>query len=411
MRIIYLHQYFVPPETNGGTRSYEFARRLIAAGHDVCMITSAAMLPAPYQAYTRTTETRIAGIPVVVIPVSYRNEMSFGERMGAFLRFAALAAVETMRRPADVIYATSTPLTIALPAMAGRAWRRAPIVFEVRDLWPDLPIAFGALRNPLLRAAARLLEWCAYHAAAEVIALSPGMADGVARRGYPRERITVIPNSSDLELFDVPAARGQRIRARLPERMAACPLIVYAGAFGRANRVGYLVELAARMRAIAPEIGMLLVGSGAERDQVTQQAHELGLLGQTLWIWEPLPKLELPDLLAAATVATSVVAPIAAMRHNSANKVFDAFAAGRPVAINHEGWQADLLRESGAGIVLPPNDPDQAAALLADFVRDEARLARAGQAARALARDRFSRDLMASQLERVLCRAARPPLA
>jgi glycosyltransferase involved in cell wall biosynthesis len=406
LRILYLHQYFVPPETNGGTRSYEFARRLLAAGHDVRMITSSAMLPPSYQAARHTYETTIAGIPTVVIPVPYSNHMSFRARIGAFVQFAARAAWEAARRPADVVFATSTPLTIAIPGILASVWRRVPMVFEVRDLWPELPIAMGLLSNPLLKAAALALEWLAYHASAHVIALSPGMAAGIVRRGIPDQRITVIPNSCDLELFDVPAERGQHIRSRIPGLTDGDPLIVYAGTFGHINGVEYLADVAAAARVHAPALRFLLVGDGVASDKLHERARALGVLDVNLWIWKPLPKQEIPDLLAAATVATSLFLPIPAMQHNSANKFFDALAAGRPLAINYGGWHADLLRESGAGISLPPDDPTQAAQLLGALVANRAALDQAGRQARHLAQTRFNRDAMARAFEAVLCGAA-----
>ncbi|MCZ7545729.1 MAG: glycosyltransferase family 4 protein [Anaerolineae bacterium] len=406
MRILYLHQYFVPPQTaHGVTRSYEFARRLIANGHKVHMITSSAMLPAEYQDLRHTTETEIAGIPTTIIPVPYSTAMSFSERIRAFFRFALLASRQAIRHPADVVFATSTPLTIAVPGMAAHFLQRIPMVFEVRDLWPELPIALGALRNPFAKAAAHALEWAAYHTSSHVVALSPGMAEGVIRRGILAHRVTVIPNSCDIELFDVPPSRGEAIRARLGLRPGQ-PLVVYTGTFGLINGVTYLVELAAAARAVAPEMRFLLVGFGAEREKIVDRARELGVINETLWLWDPIPKVQMPDVLAAATVATSTVIPIKALWNNSANKFFDALAAGKPVAINYGGWQAEILEASGAGVVLPPDDPLRAARDLAAFVNDQDRLKRAAPAARALARERFSRDAMAQKLEAVLVRAA-----
>lgn len=404
MRILYLHQYFVSPDTHGGTRSYEFARRLISAGHEVCMVTSSAMLPKRYQGAEKTFEAEIAGVPAVVIPVPYGNEMSFRDRIAAFARFAALASVEATRRRCDLIYATSTPLTIAVPGIIGKHWQRTPLVFEVRDLWPELPIAVGALQNPLARLGASALEWLAYHSSAEVVALSPGMADGVVRRGYPRQRVTVIPNSCDRELFDVPASSGDAIRARIPGLAPDDPLIVYTGTFGKINGAGWLVDIAARLQELAPRAKVLMVGSGAERDLIIQRARDAGVLEQNLWIWEPVAKSEMPDLLAAATVATSLFLPIKPMWNNSANKFFDALAAGKPLAINYGGWQADLLRQSGAGIVMPYGEPGVAARDLAAFAGSRERLAQASQASRMLARTQFDRDLMAAQLDELLRR-------
>jgi glycosyltransferase involved in cell wall biosynthesis len=350
-------------------------------------------------------QTEEDGIHVHWVRVPYSNYMTYRERIRAFAEFAWLAAGKAAHLGGDVVFATSTPLTIALPAIYVSRLRRIPMVLEVRDLWPEIPIAIGALHNPVSKALARALEWLAYHASVYIIALSPGMAEGIMRRGIPSDRVTIIPNGCDVELFDVPYSQGQRIRMQLGI-LDDQPLIVYTGAFGLINGVGYLVEVAAAARSAAPDMRFILVGSGAESDQVSSKAETLGVLGKNLWIWEPIPKYEIPDLLAAATIATSVVIPLKPLWHNSANKFFDALAAGRPIAINHGGWQADLLEETGAGIVLPPEDPARAAQILASFVSDPERLRSAGEAARKLAHERFHRDDLARQLEDVLSGAA-----
>ncbi|NDJ61559.1 MAG: glycosyltransferase family 4 protein [Chloroflexi bacterium] len=403
MRILYLYQYFVPVQGHGMTRAYEFARRLIAMGHDVKMVTSAGYLPEAYKSLTETTEIEISGIPCIVIPVPYSNYMSFPQRIRSFIRFALIASWRCMRHPADIVYASSAPLTIAIPAIAASRWQRIPFVFEVRDLWPELPIAIGALRNPLLKRAARALEWLAYHAARHVVALSPGQAEGVIKRGIDTNRVTVIPNSADVDLFDVPDGSGAPVREQLgltPDQ----PLIVYTGTFGLMNNISYLVEIAVAMRSIAPDMRFLLIGAGGEFEKVMQTARDHGVLDDTVFIWEPRPKTEIPAILSAATVATSLFLPVKEMWNNSANKFFDALAAGRPIAINYCGWQAEILEATGAGIVIPDQDATQAAHDLAAFVHDAERVQAAREAARELAYSRFHRDTMTAQLEQLLRR-------
>lgn len=407
MKITYIHQYFVQPDTHGGTRSYEFARRLLAAGHEVTMITSTAMLPKRYQDDPRDVfTTELVGIPAVVIKVPYANEMGFADRMRAFLTFAVRSSIEAMRLPADVIFATSTPLTIAIPGIAASLRRRAPLVFEVRDLWPELPIALGMFQNPLLRWPALALEWIAYAAAKRVVALSPGMAEGVIARGKRPEHVVVIPNSCDVEQFDVPAERGEVFRTTLPGLAPDQPLVVYTGTFGLLNGAGYLVEVASAMRTINPQVRFLMMGAGAERPKVAELARRRGVLDVNLWINDPVPKAEMPAVLSAATVATSLFIQLEAMWKNSANKFFDALSAGRPVAINYGGWQADLLRNTGAGLVMSADNPQTAAQQLADLIADPQRLQHARQAARRLAYEQFNRDLMAERLEATLIEAA-----
>lgn len=398
MRIIYLHQYFNTPDMSGGTRSYEMARRMVSAGHKVHMITSSRDSS---EKNKRWTCELVEGINVHRIYVPYSNKMGFRDRISAFFRFSLEASKKATKIEGDVVYATSTPLTVAIPAIIAKIRHRIPMVFEVRDLWPELPIAVGALRHPLLKIMARALEWMAYHASAHIVALSPGMAEGIMNRGIPSSKISVIPNSCDVSFFDVSSEKGRWVREKL-KLEANQPLIIYAGTFGMINGVGYLVDVAAIVRDLAPEVRFLLIGDGAEFDKVKTKAERLGVLNNNLWIWPPVTKTKMPDILAAATVATSLFIPLKAMENNSANKFFDALAAGKPVAINYGGWQADLLNKSGAGIVLSPNDKKYAAKRLIEFTRDEKRLEKASRAARILAHKRFNRDRLFVQLENVL---------
>ena len=399
MKIIYLHQYFNTPSMAGGTRSYEMARRLVQRGHEVHMVTSSRDGGA-----SGWTETVEAGIRVHWCSVPYSNHMSYRRRIGAFLKFSRLAARKAASLRGDVVLATSTPLTIALPGVYAARRRKIPMVFEVRDLWPEMPVAVGALKNPLMIRAARRLERFAYRNAAQVVALSPGMKDGVVATGYPAENVTVIPNGCDLSLFRVPKELGVVFRYRqrwLRDR----PLVVYTGTLGTINGVDYLARLAAVVRQRDVGIRFLVIGSGREEEKVRQTARRLRVLGRNFFMWSSLPKAQIPTVLSAAAMAASVFLDIPRMWNNSANKVFDALAAGRPTLINHEGWHADRIRETGCGLVLDPNDLESAADSLVRSIRDEQWLAAARTAAARVAQQRFNRDELAEQLESVLVRA------
>lgn len=407
MRILYLHQYFVPPDAAGGTRSYELARRWVAAGHEVTIVTSNAMMPARYRELTVPEITEYDGVRVIVLPVPYSNHMSYRARMAAFAKFAMASTRVALAERADVVFATSTPLTIAVPGLVSSLGHRVPMVFEVRDLWPELPIAMGALGNPLMRAAAASLEWCAYHGAAHVVALSPGIADGVAKRGIPRSRISMVPNACDLAAFGGAEAGAEDVRSRYLRFLdPARPVVMYAGTFGPINDVAWLADVAAASRRRGDGLQFVAVGDGAGRQALVERAQAHGVLDRDLWVLPPVPKREMPGLLGNATIATSLFLPMPEMQANSANKFFDALAAGRPVAINYGGWHADLLRDSGAGIAMPQGDPAGAAAQLHAFASDEPRLARARAAALDLARTRFDRDVLAHELEQVLVAVA-----
>lgn len=401
MRILYLYQYFVARKGHGMTRSYEFARRLIDMGHQVTIVTLPGYLPAEYQNIKKTTRIDIEGVPVIILPVSYSNYMSFRRRIFAFVRFALLASWVCIRTPSDVIYASSGPLTIAIPAIVGKLWQRIPMVFEVRDLWPRMPIALGILKDPISKTIAKGLEWVAYHSSNHVVALSPGIAQGVQERGIKDSLITVIPNSSDVDLFDVSPNIGDSVRHTLQLEIND-PLIVYTGSFAWMYNLSYLVEIAEQMRGIIPNCCFLLIGSGAEFEKVRTKALQYEVLEKTVFVWPAAPKTEMPAILSASTLTVSLTKPIPEFADNSANKFFDSLAAGRPIAINYGGWQADLLSATGAGIQIAADDPALAAKQIAEFLQDKERVSQAGQAARELAYTRFHRDLMAKKLESVL---------
>ncbi|MDI6097293.1 glycosyltransferase family 4 protein [Actinoplanes sp. NEAU-A12] len=402
MRVVYIHQYYCNPGMAGGIRSYEQARRLVARGHTVDVITTD-ITPGTRELGWRTTVED--GVTVHWFRVPYNNNMSYARRLRAFAEFMVLAGVKAARLKADLVFATSTPLTVAVPGVFAAKLRRAPFVFEVRDLWPEVPIELGALRNPIARRLAGGLANFAYRNASEVIALSPGMAAGVAAR-RPGTPTTVIPNAADLDLFAVDPEEVRRFRDS-HDWLGDRPLLVYTGALGVVNGVEYLVRAIHTAATVDPDLRLLIVGHGKEWEQTSALAAGLGLLGSVVHMWEKVPKSELPVILGAATMSSSTVRPVRGLWDNSANKFFDALAASRPIAINYGGWQADLLRETGAGLVLDPVDTDTAGLELARHLRDELWLKQARDAAHRLAVEQFSRDLLFERFEAVLNRSAR----
>lgn len=398
MKIIYLHQYFNTPEMSGGTRSYEMARRLVAAGHEVHMITSWRR-DNPQQEGWFTTQEQ--GIHVHWLPVPYSNTMSYMQRIRAFFDFAIAAKRKAAESNGDVIFATSTPLTIAIPAVFAAKKHKIPMVFEVRDLWPELPAAMGAIKNPVLLTLVKKFEKWAYKNSTAIVALSDGMKDGVVKAGYPADKVTVIPNSSDNSEFKYSADAARSFRAARPW-LGDRPLLVYAGTFGRINGVGYLVELAAALAEIAPEVRILIVGGGQEQAKILKLAKEQNVFEKNFFMESKLPKKEIPALLSAANMASSLFIDLPEMQANSANKFFDALASGTAVMINYGGWQHELVNTYGCGLTTWHLPVNEAAVIVAEKIQDPEWLANAGNAARRLAEEQFDRDLLAARLEKTI---------
>jgi glycosyltransferase involved in cell wall biosynthesis len=392
MRILYLHQFFITRAGVGGTRSYEFARRFVERGHAVRMVTAA------------SGSTEVDGIEVVGARGGYADYVSatatsYPRRMLAFASFALAASVQALRGPRpDVIYATSPPLTIALPAVLASARHRAPLVFEVRDLWPEAPIQMGALRNPLARRLARALERFAYRRSARVIALSPGIKAGVQAAGVPAERIVLVPNASDLELFS-PALSREAEHERLG--LGNGFVCSYFGTLGEANDLSQVVRAA----PLADGVTFVLLGDGKRRAQLEREASELG--ASNVVFLRPTPdKGTVARLAAASDACLTIFKDVPVLATCSPNKLFDTFAAGRPAIVNQPGWMRELVERNEAGLFARPGD----AADLADKVTwlrdhpDEAE--RLGRNARLLAEREFDRDELAGRALAVLEEAA-----
>ena len=379
MRILYLHQFFVTRAGVGGTRSYEFARRFVSRGHAVRMLTAA------------TEDATVDGIEVVGVRGGYGDyvratSMSYPSRMAAFARFAFAACLEAVRGPRpDVIYATSPPLTMALPALIAAARWRAPLVFEVRDLWPEAPIQMGALRNPLLRRAARSLERLAYRRASRVIALSPGIRAGVTAAGVAPERVELIPNASDLDLFR-PQPPPERFR------------ISYFGTMGEANDLEAVLG-AARLLG---DVEFVLMGDGARRAELERAAP-----ANVVFTGPGGGKRAVAQLAARSSACLTIFKDVPVLATNSPNKLFDTFAAGRPAVVNMDGWMRSLVEDNDAGLYVRAGDARDLAEKLA-WLRDHPLDAeRMGQNARALAEREFDRDLLAARALAVLEEVAR----
>jgi glycosyltransferase involved in cell wall biosynthesis len=371
------------------------ARRMAIAGHDVHMVTSRRS-----GGETGWRQELVEGVTVHWLSLDYDNAMSNAKRIRSFLVFSIAAGFQARRLRGDVVFASSTPLTIAIPGIFATRFRKAELVFEVRDLWPSVPIAMGALRNPLAKWLAYGLERLAYRESAVVVALSEDMTAEVERTGSAK-RVVTVPNSSDVELFGVPESQGRTFRNARPW-LGERPLVVYCGTLGRVNGVRYMVDLAERVAARLPDARFLIVGDGIEAGAVRAYAEERGLLGTTVFFEKPVPKEEVPAIMSAADVCTSWVIPVPELESNSANKFFDSLAAARPIVINHGGWQSRVIQRESIGLVLSATDLEGAATDLVELLTDDARLLQCGQNAARLARDVYSRDQLAQELIGVL---------
>lgn len=395
MKILYFHQHFGTPKGSSGTRSYAMARALITDEHQVTMVCGSyqrADLDLPYDFSQSWARGEIDGIDVISLPLAYSNRDGLVKRAFTFLRFALRSINIALKHDYDLLLATSTPLTAGMPGIAASLLRRKLFVFEVRDLWPELPRALG-VKNPFILGGMSILEWLSYRTAQACIGLSPGIVEGIQKRAQPSKTIAMIPNGSDLELFQ-PKSRAD---LNLPDIPDDAFVAAFTGAHGIANGLDAVLAAAAVLKEKGEKrIKLLFIGDGKEKDRLVQQA-KADDLDNCLFI-DPMPKTELASLLGSLNCGLMILKNVPAFYYGtSPNKFFDYISAGLPVLNNYPGWLANLITENQCGTAVPPNDPHTFAEALINMADHPEICRQMGKNARALAESQFARDKLAKE--------------
>jgi glycosyltransferase involved in cell wall biosynthesis len=392
MRILLLTDNFVPEINSPALRAYEHAKRWVAAGDEVTVLTSIPNFPTgrplpPYRNRLYQKEV-IDGIKVVRVWTWLAANRGILWRSLDFLSFAASSFVAGTFQTADVIVATSPQLLTGLSGRWLAALKRRPWIFEVRDLWPDSIVAVGVMRDNFFIRMLHRLEQQFYRHATRIVAVSDGIRDRLVARGVPAEKIAVVPNGVDLRRIVAAGASPESLRDALNVRGKF--VVGYVGTHGMAQGLEVVVRAAQRMSG--GDIHFLLVGEGARRQAVMTLARELQLDNITFVGLVPL------DLAAEhLRLCDAVLIPLKRtdqIEITIPGKIFEAAALGKPMIVSAEGASADLVQRYGAGLVVPPEDPEALASAIMRLRNDSGLRETLRQGGLALARD-FDRERLA----------------
>jgi glycosyltransferase involved in cell wall biosynthesis len=259
-----------------------------------------------------------------------------------------------------------------------------------------VPIELGFLTNRAEIAAAKGLERRLYSSADRVVVCSEGAAENLRQKGVAPEKLVLIPNLADVELFDATAPNtGYFESLGLNDKFVA----VYTGAMGKANGLEHLVGAARSLRdAGNAGVAIVALGNGSERDWLVGEARSL----PNLHVPPPIARAEVAGVIRAAGATMTLYAPYPALETGSPNKFFDSLAAGKPVVVNTGGWLRQLAEENEAGIYTPPGDYEALAAALVRLAEDPGLVERLGRNGRALAEREFDARLLAARFRETL---------
>jgi glycosyltransferase involved in cell wall biosynthesis len=398
MKVLYFHQYFTLPTQAGGTRSYEMARQLIRRGHAVTMVCGEVVrLNLPRIETKDVYRGTIDDIDIIQIALPYSNNDSLIKRTITFIRYAWKGIQVALTEKYDVLFATSTPLTAGIPGIIAKIIGKTKFVFEVRDLWPELPKALG-LKNPVMLVGMSFLEWLTYHKADACIGLSPGICEGIKKKSQKGKNIKMIPNGCDLGIFN-----PQKKKTYFLEGIKSSDTVaVFTGTHGIANGLDAILDAAVELKKLQREdIVLVFIGEGKKKKELIARSQKEGL--SNCHFYDQIPKIELGKIIASADIGLMVLSDIPAFYYGtSPNKFFDYIASGISILNNYPGWLANMIQENKIGIVVPPNDPIAFAKGLIELADNTIYRKQAGINARKFAENNFSREYLSNELVTIL---------
>ena len=399
MRILYIDQYFSTREGISGTRSYEFARRMVTEGHQVTIITSASRYSSLYPQKKFIRRLDIEGIDVWSVRIQYSQLMGYVRRGWSFVSFMLMATlIGIFQKRHDMVFATSTPLSVGFPGLMISILRGTPFVFEVRDLWPRAPIELGIIKNPAAIYLFKKFEYTLYRHARKIVALSPGMEKGIIDSGIDPEKVVLIPNACDFDLFrDLPSKDILRSELGLRNEFIA----VYAGTVGVANDLKYIVDVVSQLeKNLKKDFRILVVGEGNDLANVKEYTRTKNV--GHISFYGPVPRNEVAKFIAASDLGLTIFKNVPVLSTNSPNKFFDYIAAGVPCAVNSPGWTAEEIKNAQAGIFLPPDNPEKAATALRDLIDHPEQLKKMSENAFELGQRKYTRRDLCARLVKAL---------
>jgi glycosyltransferase involved in cell wall biosynthesis len=392
MRILYIHQYFKTPYEPGGTRSYWIAKKLIDKGNEVTIITSSNKIG-------QNKEIKnIDGIKVIYIKVPYNQKMNVFYRLVSFVRFMLKSTYEALKvKNIDLVIATSTPLTIGFPALVIKKIKKIPYLFEVRDLWPEVPIQMGALKNKLLVKLALTFEKKIYENSKHIVALSPGMKEGIHKRKISNSKITVIPNMSKINEF-WPREKNTELIKKLGLQVNSFK-IIHFGSIGLANGVFTIIETA-KLLNNNTEIEIIFIGGGSQETVMKKKCEQYNL--KNVFFLGEFPMKTTSEIVNFCDVSIVSFLDLPILYTNSPNKLFDSLSAGKPIIVNSAGWTKDLVEGNECGLYVDPNNPNDLVEKIYYLKSNNEILTKMGRKSRELAQNKYDKEILSEKFVQVI---------
>jgi len=367
MKVTFLCQYFPPEMGAPAARTYEHARYWVENGHKVTVITGFPNHPTgvihPNYRNDWVKRESVEGIELLRTRIYVTPNKGFTKRILNFLSFFAsslfFGAVMT-KRP-DVVVGTSPQFFCAVAAWLLSRLKRAPFVFEVRDIWPESAIELGVLKNRWLIRALEAVELFLYRQAEVIIVVAESTKPYLIEKGIPAEKIHIVPNGIDAKYLALPSSTPDQMRAEL--NLQDKFIISYIGTHGISHALNVVLQVADRLRDDA-RFHFLLIGEGADKENLERLAAELKLPNVTFKNAQPRERLL--SFYRASDVSLVPLRRLPVFQKVLPSKLFELMGNGCPIVCSVEGEAAALVERAQAGLCI---EPENVEALLEAILR------------------------------------------
>lgn len=407
MNITLICHYFAPEPGAPSARLFEMSREWVRHGHTVKVVTCfpnhpTGVVPPQYRGRLRAVED-LSGIKV------YRNWTYVTRNEGVLkktighLSFMVSSVLLSLFRtgPTDVVVVSSPTFFSMFSGYLFSRFKRAPLVLEIRDLWPAAIIELGVLRNRILIRVLEALELWAYRTANHIVVVTEAFKENLVSRGIAAEKIAVITNGVDLERYSQ-GLKSEAVEAALDCRGKS--LVLYIGALGMSQGLESIIRAAERLKG-RENVVFALVGEGAEQAKLQRLAAELGLAG--VRFLPAQPKERMPDFYHTADICLVPLRNVALFEGFIPSKMFEIMACGRPIIASLAGEAARILDRSGGAVIVPPEDSAAIAQAVLELIEDKPVRDRLGAAGATYVAQFYDRAKLALEYERVLALTGR----
>ncbi len=389
MKILIFYQYFSTPKGAWGTRIYEFSKHWVEKGHQVTVVTSV-YSKSDIEAKKFIETQNIDGIKVKVLNIKIDNKQPKIKRIFTFLLYSIISSWYAITLKSDIVIASSGPITVGLPGLISKYIGRKKFVYEVRDLWPEVAIELGVIKNKLIKKIAYFFEKLLYKNASLVVGLSKGMKDYIIEN-FNHKNVISITNSANLKLFSTTKDFIENTKINENDFYG-----IYTGNIGEVNNSMWLVNTARILKKRKREdIKILLIGDGQQKEAICNIIEEERLTN--LIHFDLMPKYKLVAFIQHAKVSFVPLKATPVLDTSSPNKLFESIAAATPVIQTTNGWIKEYLQENKIGFTLDANSPSSLADLLVNLSEKENNLKEMRERAMECAKRDFDQKKLADK--------------